>query len=191
MTFVTLAAAVQAMNMGVGMFSKEDSGKTADFLLTKPVTRSKVVMSKLLAGLCLLVGSNIVFNVVVLIIAEQVTDQGIEAGKMLVLTTTVFLVQLFFFAIGFLLAMIIRKIKSVVSVSLPVVFSFFIIAMVGDVVAGDKVRYLTPFKFFNPMYIIQQGNYEFQYLLLELVVIVVAVITGFIIYNRKDIRAAS
>src|ERR1035437_4975879 len=32
LTFVTLGAAIQAMNLGVGVISKEESGKTADFI---------------------------------------------------------------------------------------------------------------------------------------------------------------
>ena len=35
-TFISLSGAIQAMNLGVSAISKEESGKTVDFLLTKP-----------------------------------------------------------------------------------------------------------------------------------------------------------
>src|SRR5512133_2182797 len=47
--FAVLAGAIQAMNVGTGVISKEGAGKTADFLLSKPITRSRVVTAKLAA----------------------------------------------------------------------------------------------------------------------------------------------
>ncbi|MDN4075082.1 ABC transporter permease subunit [Fictibacillus terranigra] len=38
--YVMLCGAIQAMNLGTGILSKEVSGKTAEFILTKPVTRA-------------------------------------------------------------------------------------------------------------------------------------------------------
>lgn len=191
LTFVTLAAAVQAMNFGVSLVSKETSGKTDDFLLTKPITRSDILSAKLMAGLLLLIGSWTVFSVGSLIAAYIVSDEVIDATIFLTLTETVLLVQLFFFSVGFLLSVIIPKIKSVIAVSLPVVFSFFIIGMVGDIVAGDKVRYLTPFKFFDSTYIISNVGFEAPYVILEVVVVCLSLIAGYLIYDRKDIKAAS
>ena len=39
--YITLCGAIQAMNLGTSIISKEVSEKTADFLLTKPVTRHR------------------------------------------------------------------------------------------------------------------------------------------------------
>ena len=50
LSFAWLAASIQAMNLGVGIISKEIAGKTADFLITKPVRRSQVVTAKLAAA---------------------------------------------------------------------------------------------------------------------------------------------
>ena len=38
--YITLCGAIQAMNLGTSIVSKEVREKTADFLLTKPVTRT-------------------------------------------------------------------------------------------------------------------------------------------------------
>jgi ABC-2 type transport system permease protein len=50
-TFISLCGAIQAMNYGTGVISKEIREKTADFLLTKPVTRIRIMISKFLAVL--------------------------------------------------------------------------------------------------------------------------------------------
>ena len=56
--YISLVGAIQAMNLGMSIVSKEVRDKTADFLLTKPVTRTKIMTSKLLAAVASLVITN-------------------------------------------------------------------------------------------------------------------------------------
>ncbi|NTW61702.1 ABC transporter permease, partial [Candidatus Saccharibacteria bacterium] len=101
------------------------------------------------------------------------------------------LIQLAFLALGFLLSVLLKKVKSAIAVSLPVVFSFFIVGTIAAVLGIDEIKYVSPFKFFNSDYIISHNAYEVQFLILELVFVVVAVIASYTIYIKKDIRAAA
>lgn len=190
-TFVSLAGAVQAMNLGVGMISKEDGGKTADFLLTKPISRSSVVTAKLLASITLLVYTNIAFSLVALAIARIVAVGDFNVVTFLLISTTLLLVQMVFLALGFLFSVTIPKIKSVISVSLPTVFTFFIIGMLGSIIGNDNVRYITPFKFFDLNYVISNNSYELKYLLIEIIFVALAITASYVVYIKKDIRAVS
>jgi ABC-2 type transport system permease protein len=58
--FVQLCLAIQAGNYGFGLVSIEESELTADFLLSKPVSRVQVLTSKLLAALTGLTLTNLV-----------------------------------------------------------------------------------------------------------------------------------
>jgi putative exporter of polyketide antibiotics len=58
--FVQLCLAIQAGNYGFGLVSIEESELTADFLLSKPVSRTQVLTSKLLAALTSLTITNLV-----------------------------------------------------------------------------------------------------------------------------------
>ena len=49
-TFLTLCGAVQAMMLGLSAMGRETAGKTTDFLLTRPVTRGRVLTAKLLGA---------------------------------------------------------------------------------------------------------------------------------------------
>ena len=181
-TFVLLAGAVQAMNLGVGIISKEDAGKTSDFLLSKPVTRTKVMASKLSAALAILVITNIFFTVASLIAAKAVSTGSFSLKKFLLISLTLFLVQLFFWALGAALSVIIPKIKSVIAVTLPAVFAFFIISTIGAVIGNDNVRYITPFKFYDFAYIIAHNTYEWKFMIIEAIFIIIAITASFIIY---------
>src|SRR4030066_1693369 len=58
--FVQLCLAIQAGNYGFGLVSIEENELTADFLLSKPVSRTQVLTSKLLAALTSLTITNLV-----------------------------------------------------------------------------------------------------------------------------------
>jgi len=189
--FAVLAGGIQAMNLGTGIIAKEVSGKTADFLLSKPVTRSTVVTAKLAAALTILVITNVAFALVSYLAARAMASEPFSARTFLLLASTLFLVQLFFLALGSLFAVLLPKVKSVVSVSLPTVFAFYIVAAVGDVVANEDVRYITPFKLFESDYIIANNSLEGSSLALLAGFVVVAIAASYVIYNRKDVRAAA
>lgn len=191
LNFVLLAGAVQAMNLGTGIISKEDAGKTADFLLSKPITRRTVVTAKLAAALTVLVITNLVFIGVSLGFAEIVAKEAFNANVFLLLALTLFFVQLAFLALGIFFSVSLRRIKSVIGVSLPTVFAFYIIGTLGAIIGNQAIRYLTPFKFFDTDYISTHHGYEAVYLIIEAVFIVVAISASYWIYMKKDIRSAT
>ncbi len=191
LSFAILAGSIQAMNIGTGIISKEVSGKTADFLLSKPMTRAQVVSAKLAAALTIIVITNVVFAGVSYLVALMVATEKFAAGTLFLLASTMFLVQLVFLALGALFAVLIPKIKSVIAVSMPTVFTLYIIGTLGDVLGNDKVRYLSPFKFFDTTYIIKNVSLEGKFLGIEAAIVVVAVAASYIIYIKKDVRASA
>jgi ABC-2 type transport system permease protein len=191
LNFVVLAGAIQAMNLGVGLIATEDSGKTADFLLSKPVSRRTVVTAKLLAALSGLVITDIIFIATSLATASVVAKDGFSIGTLILLSLTLFWIQLAFLALGTLFSVSLPRIKSVISISLPTVFVLYIIGTLGAIIGNDKVRYITPFKFFDTNYTIAHRSYEPLFVIMEAVVIVLAVGVSYFIYGRKDIRSAT
>jgi len=100
-------------------------------------------------------------------------------------------VQLIFLALGALFAVIIPKVKSVVSVSLPTVFAFYIIGAIGDVLENDSFRYVSPFRFYDTNYIITNASLESRYLAVEAAIVVVAIALAYVIYLKKDVRSST
>jgi len=191
MTYVLLAGSIQAMNLGVGVISKEESGKTAEFLLTKPVSRQAVITSKLLAAVCLLVMTNIIFIVVSLVMARIVSRDIYSIKTFVLIAATLFLIQIAFVAIGALFAVLIPKIKSVITVTLPTVFAFFIIGTLGAILGNDNIRYISPFKYYDTSFIINHSAMETKFLIIELLIVVIALMISYLIFMKKDIRAVA
>ena len=189
LSFITLCGAIQAMNLGTSIVSKEVREKTADFLLTKPVTRTTIVTSKLLAAFSSLVITNIVYIAAAAIIASQVKTEDFSLKLLILLSLTVFFIQLIFLALGIILSVVVPKIKSVLTVSLSTVFAFYFLGMLSATSGEEGKRYLSPFKYFDTAYILKHSAYETSFMITGLIVIVVAICASYFVYTKKDIHA--
>jgi ABC-2 type transport system permease protein len=189
LTFITLCGAIQAMNLGTSIISKEVREKTADFLLTKPVTRSALLTAKLAAVFTSIVITNIVYIAAASLMVNQVKTEDYSYQLFLFLSLTLFFVQLIFLAIGIIFSVIIPRIKSVLAVSLPTVFAFYFLGMLSTSSDEEAKRFLSPFKYFDTSYIMKHSGYETPYLATSAAIIVIAVAASFLIYARKDIHA--
>ncbi len=190
MTYIVLCGAVQAMNIGLGVLAKEASGKTVDFLLTKPVSRSTILTAKLLAAFTALAITSVVFFAVSGVMAASVSAQAFDYGLFLKLSLPLFFVQVIFAALGFVIAALARKIKSVLPLSLSTTFAFFIIGLVQGALHYEDLRYLTPFKYFEYGYILKNASYEGAFLVFSAAIIAVSVAVSYIVFVKKDIHAA-
>ena len=187
MNYALLIGAIQAMNLGLSLISKENRMKTADFLLTKPVKRSEVYFAKFSAGIISLIFTNVIFVSMSAVICTLFKADDFSMKALLLMAFSLFFVQLSFFTMGVMLSTILKKIKSVVSISMGIVFSFFIAGVLGAIIGDDKVRYITPFKYFDYGYIVKNTNYEWEFVALSLIISVIFTAIGFVLYQKKDI----
>ncbi|WP_066047269.1 ABC transporter permease subunit [Robertmurraya korlensis] len=187
--YITLCGAIQAMMIGASILSKEVREKTVDFLLTKPVSRSTVIVSKLSAAFVSIAITSLFFVLWAYFIALYVRTDDFNEQAFFLLSFTLFFVQVMFLAIGVIASMLLPKLKSVLSISLGVVFAFFFIGMFGSTVGEASVRYITPFKYFDSMYIIKNSQYEWSYLIVGLMWVITALVASFFIYTKRDMDA--
>lgn len=187
--YISLFGAIQAMILGVSILSKEVREKTADFLLTKPVTRTQIVTSKLLAAFTSLLITNVFYLGAATMMASLVETKEYSTKIFLLLSLTLFFLQLFFLALGILISLAVPKIKSVLSISLGTVFAFFIIGALVSTTGDEALRYLTPFKYFDFTYIVQNSSYESSFIMVTIAFIVIAITASYLIYSKRDIHA--
>ncbi|MCM3666342.1 ABC transporter permease [Mesobacillus subterraneus] len=187
--YLKLAGAIQAMNLGTSILSKESREKTADFLLTKPVTRKQVVTAKVMAALVSLILTNIVFIMLSFVMASIVAGDEFSKKVFFLLSITLFFIQLMFLALGIIISVIFPKIKSVISVSLGTVFGFFMLGMISSTTDDKALRYLTPFYYFDSAYIVKNTGYENSFLVTGIILIIAAVAASYYLYAKKDVHS--
>lgn len=188
-SFITLLGAIQAMNTGMSVLSKESRERTADFLLVKPVSRSTIVTAKLLAALTIIFATNILYYAASLIMVNMVQNSGYNNKLFLMMTLTLLFIQLIFLALGLFLSVFFTKLKSVLPISLGVVFGLYFIGALVATGKNDAARFISPFKYFDLSYIIKNGSYEIPYLITGAIIVLLAITAGYVIYQRKDIHA--
>lgn len=191
-SFIILCGAIQAMNLGMSVLSKETRECTADFLLVKPVSRSAIVTAKLLAAFTAIVATNAIFYILTFLITNAVKTADFSSKLFFMINLTLFFLQLIFLAIGVAASVFFKKLKSVLPVSLGTVFGLY---MIGALIATGKdsnaTRYFSPFRYFDVDYIIQHASYETSYMITGAAIIIAAVIITYFVYTKKDIHAVS
>ena len=186
--YISLFGAIQAMILGTSLLSKEVREKTADFLLTKPVARTQIVTSKLLAAFTSLVITNVFYLGGATMMASLVETKEFSGKIFLLLSMTLFFLQLIFLALGIIVSVVVPKLKSVLPISLGTVFAFFIIGALASTTGDKALRYLTPFKYFDFAYIVQNSRYESSFMVVAIGFIAIAITASYFIYSKRDIH---
>ncbi len=186
-SFILLVASVYALKSGISALSEEIRAKTADFLISKPVSRNTIVTAKALSVLTLLVLQIVIYMIGALIIVQIITAQPFDKPAFLLINLSLFLVALFFTGLGLLLSVVIKKIKTVLPLALGIVFGFWVLQMLNKSLADPVLAYLTPFAYFDIAEIITTGAYETAYVLSDAALTVFFILLTYIIYRHKDI----
>jgi ABC-2 type transport system permease protein len=189
--FVVLCGGIQAMNLGISMLSKEMRERTADFLLVKPVSRAAVVTAKVLAALTVFLITDVVYYAGASVIASIVKQSSYSGGLFFMVNLTLLFVQLMFFAIGAVVSVFFDRLRSVLPISLGTVFGCYIVGALIAAGKDDWARFISPFRYFDYSYIIQNSRYEIPYLITGAIIVIVSIVTCYFVYARKDIHAVS
>ena len=188
--FIQLMLAIQASNYGFGILSAEERDMTADFLLTKPVSRRRIILSKFLAAFTALLFSNAAVWISSFFTLEIFRgDQTYNKNKVIVLLASVVLFQLFFLNIGMLISVLVKKVRSVISFSMALAFGTYIINAVRAIIEGEILGYITPFYLFDPQYILEHGKYNFLPFIVAVLIIVSSALLCYRLYLRRNIHS--
>ncbi len=190
--FIQLCLSIQASNYGFGLVSIEESELTADFLLSKPVSRWQVMTSKLLAALTSLGITDVVFWLTSLLcILLFRGSHPYDPRILLLLFAGGVLFQLFFLSVGLVISLLVRRVRSVTPYALGLGFGFYILNAFSGMLGDVKLELITPFRHFDPNYIVSHAAYDTPLVLINVAVSVVALAVSYWLYLRRDIPAVS
>jgi ABC-2 type transport system permease protein len=190
--FVQLCLAIQAGNYGFGLVSVEESELTADFLLSKPVSRRQILTSKLLAALTSLTITNLIVWVSTYAsILLFGSGREYDSSTLILLLLSILIFQLIFLGIGLVISLLVKRVRSVTPYGLGLAFGAYIINGFSGVFGDIKLELITPFKHLDPAYIVQYAAYDTPLVLIDVVIILVAIGASYWLYIRRDIPAVS
>lgn len=186
--YVVAAAAFQAAYMGMHIVGKELSGKSADFIFTRPMKRTHILTYKLSSVVLCLIIVNVIYSFGTFIGAKM-THLPFDAGLFMMINASMFLTQLLFCSLGFFLACYMPKIKTPLTLTTGVVCMFFLLQMVVNLEPDGLLSYISFLNYLSADSITAQGGYEMVKLGLLVVLSVTFTMSGYLHFHRRDIHA--
>ena len=181
-----LGGAFFASLIAVSALAKEEKERTAEFLLSHPVSRVSVISSKL-AGLVVQI---VVMNVVIFALsAACIAIIGEEPAwkEICLLHLAYFLLQLELAGICFGISAFLRRGSLGVGLGIAAIMYFLnIIANISE--KAEFLKYITPFGYAEGADIVSNASLDGKLVLVGMAFAVVGVAAAYFWYSRKDIH---
>ena len=181
-----LGGAFYAALTAIGSLSREERDKTAEFLLSHPVTRTRVAAEKLLAVLLQVTALNlIVYAVAVGAIAA--VGETIPWKELNLLHLAYFLLQLEIAGICFGLSAFMRK--GSLGAGLGIAALFYMINLIANITeSASFLKYITPFAYCDGADIMLGNRLDGVRIMIGILLGTAGILAAFLHYPRKDIH---
>ena len=181
-----LGGAFYAALCAVAILSKEEKYKTAEFLFTHPVSRTKVITEKLVTVFIQITAMNLI--VCVLSIGSMaMIGESIPLKEVSLLHLAYYLLQLELAGICFSVSSFLRKGSAGIGLGIAaIMYVLNLIANIADV--AEFLKYITPFGYCDGVDIVTNGSLDIVMLTIGMVIGIIGIALAYLEYTRKDIR---
>ncbi len=180
--FMLLAGVIMSCQLALSVLSREKRAGANEFLFTRPLARLFLFGTKLGVGALY----TILFGIAYYFTLYIVYTDEIEFGIRLSIVTGFVLTQFVFFGIGALLAVLLRRVRSVPGIATAVGFLAFIMTVLNNTLGAD-VRILSPMQYFDVGHLAQNGSFEFGYAFLSVLISALLIAAAGYLYHKRDI----
>jgi len=187
--YVAMMATIHATMLGANIISKEERDKTAEFLFSKPISRNKIINSKLLASLVNILILNLVTFVSSVLMVQKYSKGEAVIGNITVLMVGMFILQLIFLFIGTAIAAVSKHPKTAPPLATGILLFTFMLSIAIDLNNRiENFKYLTPFKYFDAKNLMYARGFEPIYVILSVIIIAVLFRVTYIFYENRDLN---
>lgn len=186
--YLLLMTTIHAAMLGSNIIAKEERDKMTEFLMVKPMSRSRILTAKLAAGLANIAILNLVTMGLSISIVAQYSKGEAITGAILILIAAMFVLQVVFLFLGTGISAISRDPKISASIATTILLGAYLISIAVDMSSSlSALRYLTPFKYFEAAPLMATGGFDTISVVLSLGIILVAGFSTYFFYNRRDL----
>lgn len=182
---ITLLGGCYAAILGGTILLKEEDDGTIEFLYTKPISRNKIIIQKILVGLSYVLLFNVIISLTNLIGLRL--SNCFDFTKWLGMSLLPIVSSVIFFLVTMFISTFLRKTRRSMGLSLGIVFGSYIISILSNL--SDKLEflsYISPFEYVNIRWLINNGSIEPVYMILSFFLIIILLFGTFYNYNKKE-----
>lgn len=184
----TLLGSIYSAILASNIVAKETNDKTIEFLLSKPVLRSEIIMQKLLTVVVNVLLLNAVIVIVSIFGFQFAENPEVPTKTFALLCTATTMLHLTFAAISFFLSTLMKKTRNIVSISMGIVFiQYFFHIMAGVSDKLENLKHISFFSYTDAANIITNNAIEPVDVVVMTSIIIISVVSSFIVYYKKDI----
>ena len=187
--YLYLLLGMQAILLGSSIISKEERDRTAEYLFTLPISRSKVIVGKTISAIINLTILNIVTLISMILSTMSYDKEGSFYSFIGIIFVSIFIIQMIFLSIGMFVSSVNKRYKKSANISVAILMiTFLISSLINMVDSVDFLKYITPFKYFDTSYILSEMRLEPIYIVLSILIIVAGIGGTLIFYPKRDLH---
>jgi len=186
-SFMQLILAIHASYLGFSYLSIEEREMTADFLFTKPASRSTIFLYKTGAALVSLFVIGLLSGIGIILAFVLFPDDQNYTTSLGLLFISIPLFQLTFFTTGMLLTTCLKKIKSVLSFSLGLSFAMYSLNSLRAIIDKEIFGIISPFYHMEPQYVFNELSLRWPLVIFGLMYSIGAGVVAYHLYKRRNI----
>ena len=173
--------------IAISALMKEERDRTVEFLLTHPVSRTRVITEKLISVFVII----LIMNTIVLICALiplMIIGGEISWGTILLFHFAFLLLQFEIAGICFGISAFIGKFG--IGIGIGVAALFYFMNLISNLSESAKfLKYITPYGYTDGAAIVSSNSLEIKYLIPGFWFLLIGIIVAYLRYRRKDIQA--
>jgi len=188
LVYMMLLGSIYSMVLSSNILLKEEYGKTAEYLMSRPVSRDEIFSSKSALVLLYITFLNIAAAVVGLLSLAIFNSGDHNLRPFLVITLYTFLLNLMFASLGFTVASLVKSARPVTFFCVGLIMVFYFIFTISRItgVNGD-FGYISPFKWVNVNVLDPSYGIELWRIGLFALLCLVLILAARFVYKKKDI----
>lgn len=190
--YILMAICIYGGILGTSALSREENEGTIEFLYSKPITRTSIVLKKLIVSVISLFILITIIGIVSFGFVFVFTSGESKQIDILMEIKTVlvgsFIASLIFMSVGFLISVLLKDNKSPIQIGLGMFFGTYVLGIVSKLNDDfEFLKYLSPYDKYTPSEIVASGL-DMTYLAISMVVIIISLALTFVLYKKRDFR---
>jgi len=146
--YMLVLGSVYSIVLSSNILLKEEYNKTAEYLLTRPITRSEIFLSKLSVIFINIILLNLVTSIVGLLSIVLVSNGTFSINAFLILSLYTLLLNILFATAGLLISTLLKRPRPVTTFCIGLVIILYFVFTISKITQSvSEIGYLTPFKY--------------------------------------------
>ncbi len=186
-SYLALMLTIAAVMWGSDIITKEERDKTVEFALALPIRRSQLIAAKAGAAVVNCIALAFVLCGATLANAAKYKPDSEFFGFVAISMLAFFVMQMVFLAVGIFLGSAMRHHKQASAGAVGLLLATFFLSIAVGI--NDKLSFLTPltpFKYFDPITLLQESRLDMPYVLLSAGIVIVCMAGAYWAYGKRD-----